>query len=82
MTIADLLARLAAVPPADVPALRLDAELQQLEAAGDVSAIVARLADIETALESLNHQLDQAKRTTTACQSLSPVPAKQIPWGI
>ena len=82
MTIADLIARLVAVPPADVPALRLDAELHQLEAAGDASAIIARLTDIETALQSLQQQLDQAKRMTTACQSLSPVPAKHLPWGI
>lgn len=83
LTIPDLITRLATVPPADIPALRLDAELRQLEAAGDISAIIDRLGEIETALEALSLQVSQTRRSLAACQSLSPVPAQHsLPWGI
>jgi hypothetical protein len=70
--------RLAGLPPADVPAVRL---LLELQGETDVEAVVARRKEIEAACVELEKQIGAAKGLAERCQGLRPIPSKQVPVG-
>jgi len=77
-----LAARLVALPPADVPAVRLYLELQPAAEALDAEALEKRREEIEKALDGLRRQVDQAQGIARRCAELTPVPSRQVPDGI
>lgn len=81
MTAAELAARLEAVPPADVPALRLDADLKDLETANRYQALIERMSEVEAAVTHLNQMTQQTERTIQLCSQLPPLPSRHLPLG-
>ncbi len=78
----DIAARLAALPPADVPAVRLYLELQPAADALDAETIDKRRAEIEQALEGLHRQVEATQGMVKRCAQLMPIPSSQVPDGI
>jgi hypothetical protein len=82
ITCGDVAARLAALPPADVAAVRLYLELQPAADALDAETIDKRREEIEQALESLHRQVEATQGMVKRCMQLQPIPARQVPDGI
>ncbi len=82
LTCSDVAARLAALPPADVAAVRLYLELQPAADALDLETIEARREDVERALRELDKQVALTQGIVRRCQELTPVPSRQVPDGI
>jgi hypothetical protein len=84
LTPMELAHRLAQVPPADVPALRLFLEIQALEQNGglDVAYLLAHRQEIEVAVSQLAAQVRAAGRIARKCRHLRPVPSRYVPVGI
>jgi len=72
ITCGDVAVRLAALPAADVPAVRLYLELQPAADALDVETIEKRREEIEKALESLHRQVEATQGMVKRCAQLQP----------
>jgi len=84
MNPADVTTRLAAVPPADVKAVRLLAEVYGLQVAGtlDGAALIARREALSEAAAELQEHIGAANRLRTRCEELQAIPSSVIPTSI
>lgn len=69
------------LPPADVSAVRLYAEMGH-EGNEDLAVLLANAAETETALRELDRQLDQMRGLVEACIAIPAKPADQLVLGI
>ncbi len=79
---AALAARIAALPAADMPAVRLYLELAPAADALDEAAIEKRHDEIERAIDDLRRQIEKTHGIVNRCQQLTPIPSRQVPDGI
>lgn len=75
-----LFATLAAIPPANVAAIRL--YIEQAGQQDDLAEILAKAADIEKALVELDKHLGYMQRLVATCRALPAKPASELVLGI